>query len=184
MKSKRKKVSKPRPRQKWLREYRFLAVIYSLAAVAGFFEITGLDTKYEPGLAQPEWFLDPECNLSDVAAELYPDRVGTKYYRGYQAAMCYFEGPYKSPVCNQFRRGDLTEVCALMEQALATGDKSNEQLFYYYAGLLLRTDASPEKISEAIRAWRVNFPKSGLPDPRVLYQQMQESSNTTLRTPS
>jgi hypothetical protein len=62
--------------------------------------------------------------------------------------------------------GNLPEARERFEAALATGERTNEDLLYYYAVTLVKMEADPEEIEKAVTAWRFNFPYSDRPDPR------------------
>jgi len=51
------------------------------------------------------------------------------------------------------------------ENALRTGIKTEENLLYYYAIVLVHLQEDPAKIDAAIADWRGNFPTSSRPDP-------------------
>lgn len=88
-----------------------------------------------------------------VHEEIYPERPRSESYKGL-AALLTEKNPQKAK--------------EHFEAALATGFKSDEQLLYFYARTLVLLKEDPEKINAAVRNWRVNYPKSSLPDPRMV----------------
>ena len=123
-----------------LRPYRFLFYVLSLAGVALVWELNEPD----PQLAK-----NPQ-GLPDLMRTLYPQNAHILYVEGVQGVL----------------NGDLRRAREKFEAALATGNKTNEALLYYYAVTLVRMKADPAEIESAITAWRFNFPYSSRPNPR------------------
>lgn len=129
-------------------------IVYVPALLLAGWEIYG--RIYEDGAAPTpeiaaknnEFTLD----YSKLHRELYPERPRSDYYEGLTALLT-DKNPQKAR--------------EHFERALATGVKTDEQLLYYYAQTLVMLKEDPAKVNEAVRNWRVNFPRSTYPDPRT-----------------
>jgi hypothetical protein len=90
----------------------------------------------------------------------------TLYYQAYQAALCSQPTNAQAQVCKA--RGPVKpgEVRELIEQSLATGNRSIEFVLYNYAVVLVQEGAPADQIDAAVRNWRSANPISKLPDPR------------------
>ena len=146
--------------------HRVLAAVYLVMAVSAGYEITHKEIKE---ISKRQLYLDPDRNLADISAELYPNRSYSHLSRAYQAIMCEQLGFTTSPVCDQFEPGDYEAIRLELEKALAAGDKSRELMYWTYIQALLRQDEDPDKVAEAVRTWRVNFPFSKKQDPRIAH---------------
>lgn len=122
--------------------FRFLMVVMGLATCAMLLEITDDSPLEERELAHPY-----------IMSRLYPERGESLLYRGIHAA---------------YVERDLPQARALLEQAMATGLKTEEDLFYRYAQVLVEQDAPQEDIARAVALWRRHYPFSDLPDPREM----------------
>jgi hypothetical protein len=75
---------------------------------------------------------------------------------------------------------DLPQARALLEQAIATGLKTEEDLFYRYAQVLVEQDAPEDEVAAAVALWKRHYPFSDLPDPR---EMAADARVNTLRRP-
>ena len=150
---------------RWLRTHRLLLAVYGFGALLAFYELRqpyallGTDDR-------PEWFLDPEHNIVDVSSAIHPGRAATFYYRAYQASLCQDPSASANEVCHARGPVGRKEIRELLEQALATGNDSMEELLYNYAVVLIQSGAPQAEIDAAVRAWRIAHPHSDRPDPR------------------
>lgn len=155
----------------WLREHKLLLVVYGAALALAAFELN--DPSLRPGRPDdPEIYLEPDVNIADVSAELYPDRALSLYYRAYQASLCSDPGVAASAVCRQ--RGPVApgEVRQLLERSLRTGNRSVELAEYNYVMVLLQENAPKSEVDAAVRRWRLDYPSSERSDPRLVYRDM------------
>jgi len=159
-----------------LQNFRFLAIVIAAASALCIFEANNSTLPDETDAINPSWVLDPRNNFPDVLMELYPNRSKPRYWRGFQAALCLDFGYDVSPVCEKFRHRNMNDVRQEFARAIANGEKSNEKLFYNYAHVLLMLGESEEKVNEAIRAWRLNYPHSSLKDPRLAFQKAHDAA--------
>ncbi len=146
-----------------LQPFRFLAVVYGLAAAVGCWEFSQRHQK-------ADLYLDPQASFADTFQELYPRSGEANYEKGMQATLCLGSQALKQPIpaaCRQYEGRDLRlETRRRFEHALRTGIKSEEGLYYHYLQILIGSQAAPQKIDAAYQAWRKNFPLSKLADPR------------------
>jgi hypothetical protein len=153
---------------RWLREYRFLAVILALALPLGIYEAFSADLPQSNSDVPAEWLLDSRRNLAQTLVELYPDRSQGYLLRAYQAGMCWDRG-FQPEVCAAFSYHDLRDVRTALQEAIEHGGAADqEQLFHFYAFTLAQFDEPPEVLDEAVRLWRKHYPYSTKPDPRDL----------------
>ncbi len=136
----------------WFRRYRFLLLIYGFALFAGWLEYRDRRTSRPPD--QP----------GEVLAELYPHSSEIQYIlaRGFekQGAEQKLRGQ------NAESHASFEEARKHFENALATGVKTEEKLFYHYALTLVFLQADSTEIDRAITKWRYNFPDTKEIDPR------------------
>lgn len=92
----------------------------------------------------------PVGEPAELMLELYPDSAEVQYKLGR-----IFESQH-----------DLIRARFHFENALKTKVKTDENLVWHYAVTLVRLNADPRLIDEAIANWRYNFPESEKPDPR------------------
>ena len=153
------------------RKHRVLVVVYTLAGIAAWYELKqdGMPTNLEE--TKPEWYLNENYNLAEVTAEIYPNRSNTLWSRAFQVAHCTDYNFRQMGICRNVPPPSLQQIREMFEEALATGDKSNEQLLYNYATLLLKLEEDPDQVEAAIRDWQINFPASKLPHPRDVVEQ-------------
>lgn len=149
----------------WLRTHRLLIVVYGSAALLAFHELRHPYALFGSE-DRPEWYLDPERNIADVAAAIHPGRAATLYYRAYQASLCQEPSDAAREFCQSRGPVGREEIRELLEQALATGNESMELLLYNYAVVLIQSGAPQPEIDAAVRAWRIAHPRSDKPDPR------------------
>lgn len=167
----------------WVRAQRLLVAVYGIALVLASFELT------TPGVVageadDPSWFLDPDVNIADVSAALYPDRASTLYYRAFQASLCASRPADDRSACREHGPVRPGEVHRLLARSLATGNRSIELAMYNYA-LVLLEEGAPRKESEAaLRRWRAAYPHSTRPDPRVLVAEMRRGRTHARRRAS
>lgn len=177
----RKVSSRPRPGlSSFLRRYRILIVIYGMAVALAACEMRLKGTfpavlvRSFPELAkspgEASLLLEPgQANYTDALMKLYPSRPEATFAQGFQAKVCVEQElllPEPSEVCEKFVGKDLHEARRYYEQALTTGIKSNEYLFYSYAEILIKLGEDQEKIDAAMANWYRNFPYTKLLDPR------------------
>lgn len=151
---------------KW-RDHRLLAVVYLGFALLAYHEsrAPGLGSIDNP--QPPAWLLDPDHNIADVYAELYPERAASHFYRALQGSLCTQVGPDTSPECTAFDLTSYGELRDLLANAVATGNRSNERILYNYAVILLVSGAPRAEVDAVVRRWRRDYPYSELEDPRT-----------------
>ena len=137
------------------RQFFFLIVVCGLGLIAAVLESGGRPTS-SGGLDAESVQQIYTLAYGDVLQQLYPDDPQSHYMRGARAL---------------FERNDAATARKHFETALAMGVKTDENLLYYYAVSLIRTDADQAKVDEAIANWRRNFPHSGHPHPRDFAQR-------------
>ncbi|MGK0484840.1 MAG: hypothetical protein ACJAYI_000348 [Myxococcota bacterium] len=149
----------------WLRTHKLLLVIYAAGMWLGISE-SNLSLETSAALEQPRTYIDGDDNVADISAAIYPGRAMTLYYQAYQAALCSQPTNAQAQVCKA--RGPVKpgEVRELIEQSLATGNRSIEFVLYNYAVVLVQEGAPADQIDAAVRNWRSANPISKLPDPR------------------
>jgi hypothetical protein len=149
----------------WIRTHKLLLVIYAAGMWLGISE-SNLSLETSAALEQPRAYIDGDDNVADISAAIYPGRAMTLYYQAYQAALCSQLANAQAQVCKA--RGPVKpgEVRKLIEQSLATGNRSIEFVLYNYAVVLVQESAPADQIDAAIRDWRSAHPTSTLPDPR------------------
>lgn len=148
------------------RKHRLFAFVLLGFALLAFHE------SRTPGLGSldqgepPEWLLDPDRNLADVYAELFPERASSYHYRALQASLCARPGFGKSPECVDFDLRNHHDERDLLGRAVATGNRSNERILYNYALNLIHTGGSASEIDAVLHRWRRDYPHSALPELR------------------
>ena len=149
----------------WLRTHKLLLVIYAAGMWLGISE-SNLSLETSAALEQPRTYIEGDDNVADISAAIYPGRAMTLYYQAYQAALCSQPTNAQAQVCKA--RGPVKpgEVRELIEQSLATGNRSIEFVLYNYAVVLVQEGAPADQIDAAVRNWRSANPISKLPDPR------------------
>jgi hypothetical protein len=159
----------------WLRAHLVLVIVFGSALLLGTVESTRPDLQ-DRDIDQPRVFLDPDVNIADVSAALYPDRALTLYYEAFQASLC--QNPAAVPHSACERRGPPKpgEVRELIEHSLATGNRSNELALYNYAMVLIQEGAPASDVAQAVHDWRATYPRSQRPDPRELARAMQRTA--------
>ncbi len=147
--------------------FRTLTVVYALAILAGIVEIVGGPSR------EPDIYGDPKRSFPDAFARLYPGSSEAEYLLGrrFEAAagrnFNQDELRRNSVLMQQFMtevNGSLREAARHYERAIAMGLKSEENLYYNYALTLIRIQAEPDRIDQAIAMWRQNFPYSARRD--------------------
>lgn len=123
-----------------LGHFRFLMLVMGLATCAMLLEITDDSPLEERELPHPY-----------IMSRLYPERGESLLYRGIHAA---------------YVERNLPQARALFEQAMATGVKTEEDLYYRYAQVLMELEAPAEEVAAAVALWKRHYPFSDLPDPR------------------
>ncbi len=153
------------------RQFRFLATILGVSLALGIYESQREDLPKDITRVDPSWLLNERVNLAQTLTDLYPNRSHGYFLRGYQAHMCWSMTPkYSLPVCWGFPNQDLRDTQQALEKAIELkGDINEEELYRFYANVLLESNAPPDVIQEAIAQWRRNYPSSIKPDPRTLY---------------
>lgn len=140
--------------------YRVLAIVFSIVGVAGLIEYASEGgSKSHSGHAPS----------GDAMRGIYPQRAETEYYLGRQVEAHVAEMDVQSALKDaqhlflpfmEERDRRLQEAAGHYERAIAGGLKSNEDLYYNYALVLMRLGAAPVRIDEAVARWRKNFPNS------------------------
>jgi len=158
-----------------LRAHLLPVVLLGSTLFLGFFESTDPEIQASD-TDQPAIYLDPEVNIADVSAALYPDRALTLYYEAFQASLC--QNPSAVPHSACERRGPPKpgEVRELIERSLATGNRSNELALYNYAMVLIQEGAPADQVDAAVHDWRATYPRSQRPDPRELARAMRRTA--------
>lgn len=161
----------------WLRAHKVLVAVYGFGLTLAAIELAQPAIDAEHG-ENPRWFLDAEANIVDASNAVSPERATSLYYRAFQASLCTDASARNTLVC--LKRGPVRpgEIRELMEEALATGNRSIELLQYNYAIILIQDGAPQAEIDAAVRNWRVTNPSSSRPDPRVLFAQTQRKRTT------
>jgi hypothetical protein len=154
----------------WLRSHKLLVVVYAAMLLLAVFELTDADVG-SVMQDEPATFLEPERNIADVSRAVHPNRALTLYNEANQAALCGEAGAARHSVCRARGPIEPGEVRELLEEAIATGNRSVELAMYNYAWVLLQEGASPEQVDAAVAAWRSAHPRSVRPDPRVAYRE-------------
>lgn len=154
----------------WLRAHKVLLVVYGAGLVLAAIELSSPAIDAERA-EDPSWFLTPGANIVDTSRAVLPDRANTLYYEAFRASLCSSPDLGRSEACRAEGAARPDEIRELFERALATGNRSNELLLYNYAVLLVQEGAAPAEIEAAVRSWRVNYPRSSRPDPRVAFHR-------------
>ncbi|MBC8355373.1 MAG: hypothetical protein H8E66_25630 [Planctomycetes bacterium] len=113
--------------------------VLGLTLLAALWELTEPDPEGSPNLKV----------FPSMWAELYPESAATYYVLARAAA----------------EQGDLEEARLHFERALAKEDKTNEDLYYDYAVLLVRMRADRKALHQAVSDWKRYFPMSARRDP-------------------
>ena len=158
-----------------VRRYRFLFVVYGLAAVPAVYEMWVTKTVSEPVTE----FLNIETGPGEAdllfqydfpryLGELYPDRSVSLFARGFQMQMCvgYRREGRRVPICERLGEVSLEQARRYLKAAVDTGTRSEENVLYHYVLFLSNTGASEEEVNAAFAEWRWNYPYSQRPDPR------------------
>ena len=165
---------------RWLRAHRLLLVVYGFGLTLAARELADPDVQTgQPD--DPDVYLEPEYNIADVSAALYPERSLSLYYSAYQASLCAALTDVETTACEERGAIEPGQVRQLLEQSLATGNRSNELAMYNYALVLLQERAPQSEVETAIRSWRIAHPGSGRPDPRAAWRQMSQRPSPTER---
>ncbi len=152
----------------WL-QYRFLAVVLTLAAPLAVVEVLAKNLPQSTSEVRPAWLLNEDKNLATTLVELYPGRAKGHIFRAYQAGMC-FESNFQPPVCRQFPYQGMQDVRVEWEAAiLNTGNRNDEDAFHNYAFLLYQL-GEVERAEQVVKVWRANYPHSIKPHPRDLVE--------------
>ncbi len=159
---------------RWLRAHSLFLVVYGSALFLAALELTDPDVG-KGKLDDPPAYLEPESNIADVSAALYPDRALTLYYQAYQTSLCEDRANDPDTVCHRRGPPKPGEVRKLIERSLATGNRSIELAMYNYAIVLLHEGAPDAEVEAAVRSWRISYPSSTRPDPRVAFRKMQRN---------
>jgi hypothetical protein len=86
--------------------------------------------------------------------------------RGYQAGMCWDAG-FRLPVCQSFEHKGLEDVRDALQAAIdRRGASDQEELFHFYAFILVKLNEDRDQVDAAVELWRKHFPHSNKPDPR------------------
>lgn len=147
--------------------FRTLIAVYALVLVAGICEVT-LDRGQQSSKA---------TDFSTVMTRLYPNAAETQYLLGQQ-----WEGRARQLIRKIDPSADeqqelervLREAARHYELAISRGMKSEENLYYNYAAILLRLHDDPKRIEQAVALWRRQFPNSTRP---LLDGEEQQAKN-------
>lgn len=150
------------------RRYRLLAIVLGLWLIAALWE------RRQTGDISPETAkrLSAKSNFEYLRsmADLYPKSARAYAVRAYQAMSV---------------EGNPDEALRLIDEALANGGQSEEQLLYQRAKilyqrakLLSRLEADKEEIERAVALWRWHFPGSSQLDPRSESEGNPEDTET------
>lgn len=159
---------------RWSR-YRFLYGIYApLALVACFeaWEYGRISPEIAKSIDLPRPRGEPnlyfEYDLPGVEARLFPDSPDTLFLQAVQLNYCSSGGPlYQShPYCSKYSDVSSEAIRDLLENAVSKMPKTNEDIYYSYLDVLIRTGADQQKIDAAAEQWKKLFPLSKRPDPR------------------
>jgi tetratricopeptide (TPR) repeat protein len=130
-----------------LREFKSLGVIYGIAAVFALLEVSNYHQDGPP--VHDTVQEDPEAvqRIAHVYQALYPERASSYELQGQI----------------QLRRQQYSKAKRLFEKAMATSN--TERLLHEYAKALILNNESDDKIEDAIKTWRWNYPNSENPEP-------------------
>ena len=123
--------------------YRLLIIVFIVAGLRGSLEVIFSD--------------EHDSQATTLVSELYPDSAETHFRRGLIAMSV---------------RQDDAQALRSFERALATGIKTNEDLLYNYALILILMKKDSKIVNAAITDWRLNFPNSYQPDPRIVAREI------------
>jgi len=145
-----------------LRAFRFLLIVYGIAAVAAGWEFVHRDELVD-------LYLDPERSFADAVGELYPDNPGVHQLRTRQLMLCaslWRSRREMPPGCRQFGGKNILEEARRHFERGRQHGKHIEDLYYDYVQFLRGTGAPQAEIDQAYAEWREKFPLSKRPDPR------------------
>lgn len=160
---------------RWKR-YRFLYGIYGTLALAAVFEAweygrippaiaQSIDLPKPPG--EPNLYF--EYDLPAIEARLFPNSPDTQLLQAIQLNYCSSGGPLfqSHPFCSKYSDASSEAIRDLLENAVSKMPKTNEDIYYSYVDVLIRTNADQSKIDAAAEQWKKLFPFSKRPDPRL-----------------
>lgn len=158
------------------RRYRFLYGIYGTLALAAVFEAWEYG-RIPPAIAQsidlPKPPGEPNLyftyDLPGIEAQLFPDHPDTQLLQAIQLNYCSNGGPMYQlhPFCSKYSDAGSQAIRDLLENAVSKMPKTNEDIYYSYVDVLIRTGADRQKIDAAAEQWKKLFPLSKRPDPRL-----------------
>jgi hypothetical protein len=158
----------------FVRAHKLLLAVYGSMLLLAGFELSNPEIVIGRPEA-PETYLRPDYNIADVSAAMYPDRALSLYYRAHQVALCGQPGAERNEVCREHGPVEAGEVRELLERAIATGNRSLEELLYNYAAVLIQEGAPEAEIEAAVEHWRSTHPGSNRPDPREVFRPLVSS---------
>lgn len=140
------------------RRYRLLLIVIALVAISLHDELTSPKSEPAAGTSPNRGAnfsygsrrADDSEQVKAVLTELYPDSTDTLLNQGAEAML----------------RNDQVRAHDCFDRAIHSGVKSNEDLLYLYATLLVMEHAPKADVDAAVERWHYNFPFSRLPDPR------------------
>ncbi len=146
-----------------LRRYRLLMIVAGLTSFSLWWDFSHLNVQGPQLVAGGPRNIDPyvineavkKKQIGETLAALYPNRPETLIQQGLLA--------------ERMNSDDLARE--YFERAIATGDKSSEELYYEYVAVLIRLKAPKAEIDAAAEKWRRLFPLSKIPDPRSIHDE-------------
>jgi len=155
----------------WFQRYRLLFVVVLLAGMSFLWEFADRRSTGAAGGGGPTG-LDAysiardfqQRQLFDTYAKLYPERPEMLFERGMRARI----------------EGNDPQAREYFEQAIATGFKTREDLYYEYCLVLRRLKAPQNEIDAAVASWKRLFPTSNLQDPSTFSDEELKTARSRI----
>ena len=158
------------------RIYRNLAVIYAVALV--FFI-----AENARQMQSNDVFLKPDNRYTQVINQIYPERNEARWrvaYRTFAGAKLELnsagirQDPQRAELALKQWQEELAAAAETYRQTIDGGMVSEEMVFYQYALALMRMQAEPTKIDQAIADWRRHYPFSREPPLEQMRQDIEK----------
>ena len=169
-----------------LKRYRFLFGIYavvSLLAVYEAWQYKHIPESFAESIDLPRGPGKPNLNfdydLPDVMLELFPDYPDTLFLGGIQSQLCSIADQFnrQHPFCQKYDDSEIKTTRDWFETALAKKPKMNQDLYYHYVEILVKSGAPQSEINAAVEEWKRMFPLSERPDPGRFFAEPAKSPN-------